>query len=632
MRIIKERSRIRFFDYNDNDKKKIEDMVATMDKVFTYEDVDNHYIALPTGMLDPIKKTFPDVQIDDRSETYWEFDNTAPYEFEAEPRNQLQKDCIELILKDFNDHVNCAAILSPGQGKLQSVNTMIPISDTEFKRFGDLKEGDFVLGSDGNPTKVLKIFPQGIQDIYIITLEDGRKTNCSLEHLWLVKKKGYNEYYKLELKDFINDFHKYQIPVKNKDDLSEPYKFIDIKSIEYYKKEDSQCILVENEDHLYITEDFIVTHNTFIACYCALKTRMKTLIIVPTKSIKVQWADTLTGMFKVPEEKVKMIDSPKEFINVKADFVVVSHATLSILNKTYDLQKIMKANRFGVKIIDEVQMWFHNIIKVDGNSNIANNLYLTGTFGRSSEEENDIYQQMFGYIDMFTEKEKKPTLFNPKPGNVYGMKPHMHITMVWTNSKLTQEEIASCTNSMRYSERSGKWMRYGISVPQYIKLVIPPDGTMTKFLDTVLKVIKLAEFEVRYGKTLILTPTIESVNILVGHVEKMFPNKKIGTYNSTNSSQKNEENKNNADILISTEKSCGTGFDFKDLAKLIVVSPYASWILTDQISGRLRRRPDGKDTYMWDIADNSIKQLRVWANKRAEIEKKKAKRFKVIDM
>lgn len=632
MRIVKERTRILMYDYNEIEKRKIEDLVATMDKVFTYEDTDNHFIALPTGMHDPIKKLFPNNPIEDKSQTYWEYETIQEYKFDIEPRNQLQKDCIGLILNDFQKHINCAAIVSPGTGKLQSVNTMIPISDTEFKRFGDLKEGDFVLGSDGKPTKVLKIFPQGIQDIYIITLEDGRKTNCSLEHLWLVKKKGYKEYYKLELKDFINDFHKYQIPVKNKNDLNEPYKFIDIKSIEYYKKEECQCILVENDDHLYITEDFIVTHNTFMACYCALKTRAKTLIVVPTRGIKVQWAETLTGMFKVPEEKVKMINSPKEFINVKADFVVVSQATLAILNKTYDLQKILKANKFGIKIIDEVQMWFHNIVKIDGNSNIANNLYLTGTFGRSSDEENDIYQQMFGYIDMFTEKDKKPTIFNRKPGNVYGMKPHVHCDMIWFNSGLTDEEVKKCTNSMRYSERSGKWMRYGISIPMYTKFVIPSDGRMTKFLKTLLEVVKISEKTCTYGKTLILTPTIESVNIIAGHIEEMLPNKKIGTYNSTNSPAENERNKSECDILVSTVKSCGTGFDVKDLSKLIVAEQFKSWVISVQVFGRLRRRPDGRDTYMWDLADNRIKQLRVWANGRADIYKKNSKIFKVVDM
>jgi hypothetical protein len=39
-----------------------------------------------------------------------------------------------------------------------------------------------------------------------------------------------------------------------------------IKSIEYVGKKECQCIYVDNEEHLYLTDDFIVTHNTISIC------------------------------------------------------------------------------------------------------------------------------------------------------------------------------------------------------------------------------------------------------------------------------------------------------------------------------------------------------------------------------
>ena len=38
-----------------------------------------------------------------------------------------------------------------------------------------------------------------------------------------------------------------------------------IKSIEYIGQKECQCILVDNPSHLYLTDDFIVTHNTSAA-------------------------------------------------------------------------------------------------------------------------------------------------------------------------------------------------------------------------------------------------------------------------------------------------------------------------------------------------------------------------------
>jgi len=43
-----------------------------------------------------------------------------------------------------------------------------------------------------------------------------------------------------------------------------------IKSIEYSRKADGQCIMVDCDDHLYLTDDFIVTHNTTVTTSMAL--------------------------------------------------------------------------------------------------------------------------------------------------------------------------------------------------------------------------------------------------------------------------------------------------------------------------------------------------------------------------
>jgi superfamily II DNA or RNA helicase len=414
--------------------------------------------------------------------------------------------------------------------------------------------------------------------------------------------------------------------------LIEKNKYLDITNIELIRREECTCITVDAPDELYLTEDFIVTHNTFIACYCAIAVGMRTLIIAPTSAIKQQWADTLTGMFNVANERVLVVKNPSQMVNVDADFVIVSQSSLSLLNNKYDLEKILKDSKYGIKVVDEVQMFFANIINVDANSNFANNWYITGTFGRSGDKENEIYQEMFGDLAKFVEKDKNPTIFNRKPGNIYGMKPHMHCKMIWAHSGLTKEEIKSVTNSMRYSEREGKWVRYGISIPKYMNLVIPENGKMTKFLKTILTVVKQAEKEVKYGHTLVLGNTISSAEIVAKNIRKMFPDKKVYTYHSKNTKEHNEEAKAKADIIVSTTQSAGTGFDWKGLGKLIVFNQYKSWILADQISGRLRRRDDGKDTYMWDIVDADIKQLRIWANSRADVERRKSKTFKVVDM
>lgn len=48
----------------------------------------------------------------------------------------------------------------------------------------------------------------------------------------------------------------------------EPFRYI--KSIEYVEDQECQCIYLDSKDHLYLTNDFIVTHNSTIAVICLL--------------------------------------------------------------------------------------------------------------------------------------------------------------------------------------------------------------------------------------------------------------------------------------------------------------------------------------------------------------------------
>lgn len=362
------------------------------------------------------------------------------------------------------------------------------------------------------------------------------------------------------------------------------------------------------------------TGKTFMACYSAIQVGLRTLIIAPTTSVKDQWAATLLKMFNVSPENVTNVTSPSDFIRKRADFMVVTQSTLNNMSKVYDLEKVMKDCKFGIKIIDETHMFFSNIIMVDGSCNFCHNWYLTGTYGRSGEEENRLFHEMFSDIKVFQVPDKKPTIFNRKPGDIYGLKPHMHVTMVWTHSGFSKED-AKHAKSM-----------FGLSIPLYTRKIIPDDGHMTQWLSKLLKVIKMADSAVKYGKMLILVPTISSVDVVFKYVEQMFPHYKVARIHSQVKIPDPEKLKKESDIVVSTVKSVGTGFDLKGLAKLVVGEQFKSWILTSQVSGRLRRRDDGKDTYMWDMVDADVKQLRSWARARADVLKKTSKEFKVIDL
>ncbi|PHM52357.1 porphyrin biosynthesis protein [Xenorhabdus hominickii] len=70
-----------------------------------------------------------------------------------------------------------------GTGKAQPIDSIIPTPEG-MKRFGDLQVGDKVFGSDGKPTTIVEVFPQGMKPVFKIGFRDKSFTRACGEHLW----------------------------------------------------------------------------------------------------------------------------------------------------------------------------------------------------------------------------------------------------------------------------------------------------------------------------------------------------------------------------------------------------------------------------------------------------------------
>jgi phosphate starvation-inducible PhoH-like protein len=72
------------------------------------------------------------------------------------------------------------------RGRCQPIETPVLTPDG-WRPIGSLTVGDLVVGSNGEPTPVLGVYPQGKKDIYRVTAQDGASTLASGDHLWAVK-------------------------------------------------------------------------------------------------------------------------------------------------------------------------------------------------------------------------------------------------------------------------------------------------------------------------------------------------------------------------------------------------------------------------------------------------------------
>ncbi|MFE3662431.1 PhoH family protein [Streptomyces sp. NPDC059164] len=107
------------------------------------------------------------------------------------------------------------------RGRAQPVFTNVLTPDG-WRPIGSLEVGDLVIGSNGEPTPVLGVYPQGEKDIYRVSAQDGSWTLCCGEHLWTVRtasdRRRDKPWRVLETKEMIGDLgaahaRRYELPM-----------------------------------------------------------------------------------------------------------------------------------------------------------------------------------------------------------------------------------------------------------------------------------------------------------------------------------------------------------------------------------------------------------------------------------
>jgi len=114
------------------------------------------------------------------------------------------------------------------RGRAQTLDSLL-MTPNGWRKMGEIEVGDLVIGSDGKPTEVIGVFPQGKKKVYRLTMTDGSSTVACAEHLWAVstmedKRRG-KPLRVLETQEMLgnlrrNHRYRYELPL-----LSAPVEF-----------------------------------------------------------------------------------------------------------------------------------------------------------------------------------------------------------------------------------------------------------------------------------------------------------------------------------------------------------------------------------------------------------------------
>ena len=398
-----------------------------------------------------------------------------------------------------------------------------------------------------------------------------------------------------------------------------------IKNITEVGTYQCRCIEVDSITRLYLTDDYIVTHNTYCTGYGIGLYGKKALIIMHRDSLRTQWNESLFMMNGFEHRYVHEIDNTQELYNIAIgeytddyDVYLITHATFRAgLKRIGDLevaQNICKNLGIGVKIIDEAHLEFKDILLLDFICNVKRNIYLTATPGRSQRDENTIYWNVF-----------KPATFYA-PSNELNADTR-NKWMVYTTVRLSTE----CPpNIYRYQVNRGK----GMNPASYGKWVIARDKRKRHFKCCKELIMECFDRD-ENAKVLVLIPLIALCDSLMDFlIEELDKEDRfryalsIRTINSTNSKQDNENNKK-ADVIISTIGSMGVGMDVKGLTDIINMTPYCSKLTAEQSLGRVRYA--GKVGHYYDIIDTSVQMDVFWWRSRSKTLKNLSMKNEIFD-
>jgi phosphate starvation-inducible PhoH-like protein len=91
----------------------------------------------------------------------------------------------ERVMTYLDNGVIEVAPLAFMRGRAQPLATPV-LTPTGWRPIGELRVGDLVTGSDGLPTPVVGVYPQGSKEVFRVRAQDGGSTLCCAEHLWQV--------------------------------------------------------------------------------------------------------------------------------------------------------------------------------------------------------------------------------------------------------------------------------------------------------------------------------------------------------------------------------------------------------------------------------------------------------------
>ena len=381
-------------------------------------------------------------------------------------------------------------------------------------------------------------------------------------------------------------------------------------------KKECTCISIDHPSQLYVTKDFIVTHNTVTAELAICEIGLTTMIVLG--NLISQWYKSIKQHLNIASHEIYVVQGFTTLKNLwemgkngyHPKIIIFSTRTLHLyaVNPKGAYEELPSYEEFqqffgiGVKIMDEVHLNFNANTMIDLRSNIQHNIYLSATYQRSHYLGKRIFDIVFPAELRFGEQ------FTKKYTTVNVVSYQLGIDQQDT-SKFVKKKGYNHALYENYLRKRPKLFAYFVD-----KVLVP--------LINMYYVLTRSPGQ----RLLVLCATKVYARMLEKVIQKHFGGMSSSVYFSGEKGREGKDENLLMDIIISTPQSCGVGRDIPQLKTCINTLSFSSEPLANQILGRLREIPDEETIYI-DIWNREVNTHHRHMYDRSEVYKQKALKY-----
>jgi hypothetical protein len=187
-------------------------------------------------------------------------------------------------------------------------------------------------------------------------------------------------------------------------------------------QEEAQCISIDHPDHLYVTDNYVVTHNTFCALFSAHHVGERVLITVLPRFVDI-WVKAFGEFYNIKPEDVVVADIigvpelHQAIVNNVIDpkIIILPLTKIDIyLKKMRDdetlpsLDQVFDDLSCGIRVIDEAHESIYSVYSSLMFGNHKRTFVLSGTLKGDDEFVNKIYNAIFPFSCYLRSPEHTP--------------------------------------------------------------------------------------------------------------------------------------------------------------------------------------------------------------------------------